>query len=164
MPLSPDEAYDRAARRIWNVFLLSLLLPTPLIFVRAWLCLADRTKLYLQLGLALLWCAAVLPLLLIYTRRAFRTRSMLIANAANLFGAPLLLFMRYPSDIVRDCGGSGALEFGALAAVVALCVLLSRWFRAVEKDYLAALPRAECVPAPLPAPAGTTAPSGPPVI
>ena len=140
MPLSPNAAYDRAARKIWRAFLVSMLVPLPLILFQAWLRHTDRIALYLLLGMAVIWGAAALPLFLSQVRSGFRARTILIAKASDLFCCPLLVSLRFPTDIIKDCGGSAALQFGTFGAIGALWLLLWLWFRSVNKEYQAALP------------------------
>lgn len=140
---SLDKAYDRAARKIWRALIFATLLPAPLIFLQAWLRKTDQTISYLLLGLGLFWCAVAIPCFLIAVRRGFGARTLSIANAANLFAVPYLVGLRFPTDIIRDCGGDAAWQSGALAAIGALLVLLWLWLQSVSKDYQAQLPREE---------------------
>ncbi len=166
VPLSSDEAYDRAARKIWRGLLPLILLPFPLIAFDAWLRRNDSTLLYLLSALAVFWAVVAFGLLLT-VRRDLRARTLTIANAIKFLGLPLLLLAQFSTEIIRDCGGGFVWRLGAIGTVCALGVLLSRWISAIDKAYQAALPPETGSPAPnhSAAPAiQSSGPSGPPII
>ncbi len=167
MPLSSDEAYDRAARKIWRAFVAVMWAPLPLILVHAWLRRADRIQFSLLLVMVLFWCGIALPYFLVVVRRGFRSRSTPIAKATGIFCLPLLMFMRLPADIVKHCGGGDILQISVFTATFVLGLLLCLWIGAIDKIYQAALPLETSSPAlnHSAAPAiQSSGPSGPPII